>query len=367
MTTRFFTLTDAAGADLAGQTVAILGYGSLGRPMALNLRDSGTAVVVGNRDDDYRARAEADGFTVISLSEAAAADIVLVLIPDEEIGDAFASQIAPRLRAGAAVCFASGYALAYGHVTPPSDVDVLLFAPRMLGEEVRRTYLDGTGFFSYLSVEQGPGERGWPRLLALAAAAGSLRKGAMYLPAAQEALLDLFIEQSFGAYLGTAVQIAFEVGRASGLPPEALVLEMYQSGEMARTFGAFAERGFFRSVEAHGVVAAFGGYLRTLELDRAEIDRHFRAIRDDIATGQFTARFQAERSDGYPSVEIIRQVIAGDDPMSRAEHRVREALTDAARVAPVSPQNGPLGAPVNGNGSEIRSAPSPAAGRGPAA
>jgi ketol-acid reductoisomerase len=338
--TRFFTLADTAGLDLSGQQVTVLGYGSLGRPIALNLRDSGIDVMVGNRDDEYRPRAEADGFSVADIGEAVgAADIALVLIPDEEIGECFARHIAPRLRRSAAVCFASGYALAFGFVAPPSGVDVLLFAPRMLGDEVRRTYLDGSGFFSYLSVERAATPRAWSRLLALAAASGSLRRGAMQLTAAQEAVLDLFIEQSVGAYLGTALQIAFQVGLGAGLPPEALVLEMYQSGEMARTFGAFAERGFFRSVGAHGMAAAFGGYLRTLELDRAAMEQHFATIHQDIASGGFAARFQAERDQAFPVVELIRQVISGDDPMSRAEDRINGALAAAAAGA-------------NGNGGE---------------
>jgi ketol-acid reductoisomerase len=348
--TRFFTLADAAGLDLRGQKVAVLGYGSLGRPIALNLRDSGVDVVVGNRDDEYRPRAEADGFPVVEIAEASGgADIAFVLIPDEEIGECFATHIGPGLRPGAALCFASGYALAFGFVVPPAGLDVLLFAPRMLGDEVRRTYLDGSGFFSYLSVERAASTTAWARLLALAAAAGSLRRGAMHLTATQEAVLDLFIEQSVGAYLGTALQIAFQVGVVAGLPPEALVLEMYQSGEMARTFEAFSERGFFRSVGAHGVAAAFGGYLRTLELDRAAMERHFGAIHDDIASGGFAGRFQAERNQAYPVVELIRQVISGDDPMSHAEDRVRGALGAAAAGA-------------NGHGGEPGAAPAWPAG-----
>jgi ketol-acid reductoisomerase len=333
----FFTLADAAGLDLDGQTAAVLGYGNLGRPMALNLRDAGVRTVVGNRADEYRARAEADGFTVLSISDATAvADIAFVLVPDEEMGDCVSCDIALKLRPRAALCFASGYGLAFGHVRPPDGVDILLFAPRMLGDEVRRTYLDGSGFFSYLSVERDASGRAWPRLLALAAAAGSLRRGAMGLSAAQEAVLDLFIEQSVGAYLGSALQIAFEVGLAAGLPPEALVLEMYQSGEMARTFAAFAERGFLRSVGTHGVAAAFGGYLRTLELDRAALARHFHGVYDDIAGGGFATRLQAERDQGYPSVEMIRLIISGNDPMSGAEDRVRQAL-DRPRSGPLVP------------------------------
>ena len=151
----FYREGDADPVGLSGQMVTVVGYGNLGRSMALNLRDSGLAVTVGNVDDDYRAKATADGFEVGGIGEAvAAADVVYVLVPDEVIPEVFREDVAPRLRPGACVCFASGYVVAYGLVEPPEGVDVLLLAPRMLGEEVRRTYLEGRGFLSYVSVEQ---------------------------------------------------------------------------------------------------------------------------------------------------------------------------------------------------------------------
>src|SRR6266511_2209943 len=103
-----------------------------------------TIAVVG-----YRATAQADGSEVSGVGEAVAtADVVYVLIPDEVIPEVCRYEVAPRLRSGACVCFASGYVVAYGLVEPPDGVDVLLLAPRMLGEEVRKTYLDGSGFLS---------------------------------------------------------------------------------------------------------------------------------------------------------------------------------------------------------------------------
>src|SRR6266536_3597029 len=144
----FYREQDADPDALSGQTVAVVGYGNLGRSMALNLRDSGLTVTV------------------------ATADVVYVLVPDEVIPEVFREDVAPRLRPGACVCFASGYVLAYGLVEPPEGVDVLLLAPRMLGEEVRRTYLEGRGFLSYVSVEQDATGKARARLLGLARAAG---------------------------------------------------------------------------------------------------------------------------------------------------------------------------------------------------
>jgi ketol-acid reductoisomerase len=323
----FYREDDADPDALAGQTVAVLGYGNLGRSVALNLRDSGLEVTVSNADDGYQAAAADDGFPVRDIAAATAtADVALVLLPDEVIPACFAAEVGPNLREGAAVCFASGYALAYGLVEPPAGIDVLLLAPRMLGAEVRRTFLEGSGYLSYLSVERDASGTARRRLLALALAAGSLRRGALELDAAKEALLDLFVEQSVGAYLGTALQLGFQVGVEAGLPPEALVLELYMSGELARTIQTFAEAGFLRSVAAHGLTAAYGGFLRTLAIDREAVERQFRETLQDIQDGGFAARFQAEQAGGYPTMAVIGQLIAGDDPMSAAEDRVRAAL-----------------------------------------
>jgi ketol-acid reductoisomerase len=327
-TVTFYREEDADPDALSGQSVAVIGYGNLGRSMALNFRDSGLAVTVGNVDDHYRAAAAADGFEAADVGEAAAlADVVYVLIPDEVIPGVFRDEIAPRLRKGACVCFASGYVMAYRLVQPPDGVDVLLLAPRMLGEEVRRTYTDGTGFLSYVSVERDATGKAKTRLLGLARAAGSLRRGAMRLTAAQEALLDLFVEQAFGAYLGVALQSAFQVGTQAGLPAEAMVVELYMSGEMARTLQAFADNGFFRSVTWHGLSAAYGGFLRTTEIDMPAMQRHFGEILADISSGGFARRFQEEQENDYPTLQAIEAITSGNDPMTMAERHVREALS----------------------------------------
>jgi ketol-acid reductoisomerase len=230
------------------------------------------------------------------------------------------------------VCFASGYVLAYGLVTPPPGVDVLLLAPRMSGGLVRQAYVAGEGFYSCVSVEADVSGMAWERLLGLAAAVGSLRRGAFRLAAAQEALLDLLVEQTFGVYLGLAMQLAFRVGVEAGLPAEALVLELYMSGEMAKTIDAFAVEGFFGSLLNHGLTALYGGFSRTSEVDHEGMELMFRAALDDIRNGGFAVRFQRELADGYPTVKAIRELIAGDDPMTAAEQRVRATLGQPQRL-----------------------------------
>jgi ketol-acid reductoisomerase len=325
-----YTAAEADAAALAGATIAVVGYGNLGSSMAETLRGAGLDVVIGNRDDEYRAQAAADGFVVAEVAAAVArADVVYVLISDAAIPGCFELDIAPALRSGSAVCFASGYCLAFDLVKPPSDVDVLLLAPRMVGSAVQRAAADG-GYVAYVSVEQDASGSARPRLLALALAAGALDRGAFAVSAADEAAIDLLVEQTVGPYLGLALQLAFEVGVAGGLPPEAMVLELYQSGEMAETFRSFAERGFYRAVGDHGVTAQYGGYLRTLELDAEAMRDQFRAVLDDIRSGGFARRLQAEGEDGYPALALIEALTAGDDPMTRAEAAVRAALGEVS-------------------------------------
>lgn len=329
---------DAPARGLAGEAVAVLGYGYMGRTAALNLRDSGVKVRIGNRDDEYAARALAEGFEVVPLATAASDDIVYVLLPDEVMPAVFASDIAPHLRPGAAIAFASGYSLTFGLIQPPDTVDVLLVAPRMAGESARARFLRGQGFWAYVGVEADRSGRAPQRMLGLADGLGVLRAGAIEMSARLEATLDLFVEQTVGAVLGQAIMIAFEVGREAGIPDAAMVLEMYMSGEMETVFEAFRETGFFRGSEAHGSTAVFGGITRTLEMDHAAMAASFRAVLEDIKSGGFARRFQDEERNGYPMLALAREMMHRPSPIASAEDELRPltpkpALDDRPDVA----------------------------------
>ena len=320
---RIYSAADVPAGALVGESVAVLGYGNLGRTAALNLKDSGVKTIVGNREDEYATRARAEGFEVVSVAEAATADIVFVLLPDEVIPEAFARDVAPALRPGSAVAFGSGYGLAFGLVHPPETVDVLLVAPRMGGTAARARYLAGEGFWACVNVEADRSGRARTRMLGLAEGLGILRTGATGLSAADEAALDLFVEQTVGPLLGAAIMAAFEVGREGGLPPEALTMEMYMSGEMETVFRGFREIGFLRASEEHGPTALFGGLLRTFDIDRETLTTRFRAVLEDIRSGGFARRFQEEAANGYPLLDIARSVIHGPSPITQAEDQLR--------------------------------------------
>ncbi|HEU4370325.1 MAG TPA: NAD(P)-binding domain-containing protein [Methylomirabilota bacterium] len=323
---KVYRAADAPSGGLAGETVGVLGYGNLGRSAALNLRDSGVKVRVGNREDEYAALARADGFEVVPLAEAAADTLVFVLLPDEVIPEVFARDVAPALRAGAAVAFGSGYCLAFDLVRPPDHVDVLLLAPRIAGGQARTRYEAGEGFWALVGVEADRTGRAPRRLLGLAEGLGVLRAGAVEMSAADEAKLDLFVEQTVGALLGTALMVAFDVGAEAGIPAEALVMEMYMSGEMEGVYRSFRETGFLRGSEEHGPTALFGGITRTLEIDRGAIATSFRAILEDITSGAFARRFQAEAQNGYPMLAVAREMTRGRSPITDAEDRLRRLM-----------------------------------------
>lgn len=329
---RRYRPTDGEVGDLDGLRVAIVGYGNLGQPAALNLRDSGIEVVVGSRDDEDGGRARGEGFHVLPIREALqAADIAWIALPDEVMsevldplwGDAI-------LRPGSMVCFASGYPLVYSQMALPGAVDVALLAPRMIGRRMRSRFLEGAGFYSFVSVVKDESGYAAKRLLGLAKGVGTLQgtrcSGAFDVAPEVEAALDLFVEQTVGPILGAAVISAFGVGCKGGLPASALALELYMSGEMGATWETFAERGFFSGVRDHGYTAAFGGLLRLGDLDMEEMHQRFESILEDIVSEGFADKLQDDLSNGAPTRMVVEDILRGDDGLSAAERSLGIAL-----------------------------------------
>jgi ketol-acid reductoisomerase len=325
---KFYHDEDADVALLEDRTIAVLGYGHQGRAQALNMRDSGIGnVVVGNIQDEYWDQALEDGFRVLAPAEAAQrADIVLVLLPDEVAPLVYEEEVADTLREGKALVFASGYNLTYRHIQPPDFVDVIMIAPRMLGQGMRELFLKGAGFLSFVSVEQDASGQAWPLAVALAKAIGSTKAGVMELTAAQETHLDLFMEQAFGPLLGAAITTTYQIGVEAGFPPEAVVLELYMSGEMAYVFKAMAELGLMKQARLHSLTSQFGGMIRSVALNREEIERNMREALDDILSGAFAREWEEERKAGYPSFTFMREMSDEEYPLTVVEERLREQL-----------------------------------------
>jgi ketol-acid reductoisomerase len=326
--TKFYHEEDGDLAVLDKKTIGIIGYGNYGRPLALNILDSKIgSITVGSIQGEPWQRAQEDGFCVFPIAEACVkSDVVLILLPDDVIPDVYDTQIAPYIRKGSAIVLASGYNLAYKLIKPKKNLDILLLAPRMIGEAIRQKYIQSQGFPSFISVEQDASGQALPTLLALTKAIGSLKTGAMVLTAKQEAYLDLYFEQGLGALMGAGILASFQVGVEAGFPPEALVLEMYKSGEMAQTFQAMANVGFFQQVNLHGFTSAFGGMIRSMTLDRESIEQNLRQVLSEIKDGSFVVQLQAEKEDGYPSLSFIEEMLVNDNPITAAEKKLNDEM-----------------------------------------
>jgi len=284
---------------LDGQRVGVIGYGNQGRSWALNLRDSGIDVVVCVRADPSRDTAEADGFATSDLDGANDADVICVLIPDDVIPTL---PLTPR--PDAMVIVASGYTLAFGRLNLPCDVGMV--APRMLGPEVRRCYLEGTGFITAVGIHRDVTGTARSRVLAVAKAIGGLRQGAIELTPEQEAVLDLAVEQALAPALRRVSESFVQVMLERGVPIEAIVTELVLSGEVERTYRLVRLEGGAAQMAYHSPTSQYGQMSRADRFGHLDITAAMREVVDEIASGRFADEWDAERDAGYPYLEELQ-------------------------------------------------------------
>ena len=208
---------------LDGKKIAIVGYGSQGHAHAMNLKDSGCDVIVAlyNGSKSW-AKAEAEGFTVMTTADATkAADVIMILINDEKQAAMYNKDIAPNLTAGKAIMFAHGFNIHYQQIKPPADVDVLMIAPKGPGHTVRSQYVAGKGVPCLIAVEQNATGNAYKLGLAYAAGIGGARGGVMETTFQDETETDLFGEQA--VLCGGVVELmklGFETLVEAGYAPE---------------------------------------------------------------------------------------------------------------------------------------------------
>jgi len=328
---------DASLAPLAGKTVAVLGYGNQGQAQALNLRDNGVHVIVGNRDDSYRERAIADGFAPVGIPEAAqSGDILLVLTTDESQPLIWHDQIAPGLRPGKTLVWASGYNVGYGLIEPPPNVDVVMVAPRMTGVNVRELFLKGSGALAQFAVHQDATGQARATTLALCKGVGLTRGGVFESSFREEAELDLFAEQVIWAGLTAWFVECFEIGVEHGFAPDLMVMELYASGETAEIFAAMTRNGFFKQMTHHSTTSQYGTLSRGPSLIDDAMRARARAIlRDDIKGGAFVREWSSEQAGGTSRLAELRRR-ALQHPMSQAEDAVIAAVQAVAQSARIT-------------------------------
>lgn len=304
--------SDANLGLLMDRKIAVLGYGNMGRPIALNLRDSAFPVLIGNQNDDYAAQAYRDGFEVSSIADAARrSDLLFCTLPDEVAAQVYLQDIAPGLRENDTLVFTSGYNIAFGFIEPPPFVDVVLVAPQTVGQAAREDYLSGHGFPSFVAVAQDASGEAWPRILAVAKALGALHRGAVELTFQQEAELDLFMQQALLPALYGILQNAIDVLNREGFPPEAILLSLYLSGELGYIMSKWAEQGVMPSMHMHSLTGQYGILSRIERFKEVKLERQMEVILASIRRGQFAQEWAAESADGYPRLQALRRRLEG--------------------------------------------------------
>jgi ketol-acid reductoisomerase len=325
MSAKIYYDKDADLSIVQSKRLAFIGYGNQGAAQSKNLRDSGVAeMVIGNREDVYKKAAINDGFRVVSIPEAAAwGDVVFLLIPDEEQPQVFREQIAPHLRQGSTLVVASGYNVAFKLFDQPGAIDIVMVAPRMIGAGVRERYLRGEPYPCFISVEQDASGNALRLALSIARGIGATRGGAIQSSAREEAALDLFGEQAIWPVIMATFRAAYDVLHAAGFSDEAILYEMYLSGEPAEVFERIAEQGLFKQLTLHSHTSQYG-QLRALLGDNGSwlYERFKRVLEDDILSGKFAQEWSDVQAKGLERLEQMRAQALGSS-LGRAEAGVR--------------------------------------------
>ena len=248
---------------LKDKTVAIIGYGSQGHAHALNLKESGVNVVVGLYKGSKSADvARAAGLEVKTVAEAvAAADVTMVLIPDEKQADVYKTEIAPNLKSGSALAFAHGFNIHFKQIVPPADVDVFMVAPKGPGHLVRRTFVEGGGVPDVFAVEQDATGKCFDLALAYARGIGGTRAGVIQTTFQEETETDLFGEQA--VLCGGICQLitnGFETLCEAGYQPEIAYFETFH--EMKLIVDLMYEGGMAKMRKSISDTAEYGDYCR---------------------------------------------------------------------------------------------------------
>lgn len=292
--------------SLDGVTVVVLGYGNQGRPQALNLRDSGCSVLVAARPGrEGAARAARDGFTVLEPPDgAAAADILMMLVPDEVQGAVFEETVRGRLRPGSTICFAHGFAVAFGGVRSPGH-DLVMVAPKGQGSRLREAYLEGTGIPCLVAVEHDATGGARRTALGIARGLGCLRVGAFETSFREEAVSDLFGEQAvLVGGVPALVKAAYGLLVEKGCSPEVAYFECVH--ELKIIVDLVARHGFSGMRRMISGTAAYGGLRYGERLVTGETVREMERLYERIDSGAFARDWLGEaRSGGGSLAELV--------------------------------------------------------------
>jgi len=293
---------------LKSRSVAIIGYGSQGHAHALNLRDSEINVCVGLRKGASWEKAKAAGLPVKSIADAVKeADIVMMLLPDEQIAGVYRAEVEPNARNGAVLGFAHGFNIHYAQVNPRADLDVMMVAPKAPGHTVRSTYASGGGVPHLIAVAQDKSGSARDIALAYAAANGGGRAGIIETSFLEETETDLFGEQAvLCGGLVDLIKAGFEVLVEAGYSAEMAYFECLH--EVKLIVDLIYEGGISNMNYGISNNAEFGEYVTGPRIVTAETKNAMRAVLHDIQTGEYAKSFILENKAGAPTLQARRRI-----------------------------------------------------------
>jgi len=316
---------------LLGRRVVVVGYGNQGRAHALNLRDGGIDVrVAGRSGSAARDRAARDGFATADTRDAITrSDLAILALPDEAHAEVWAREVAPVIQPGQVAGFIHGSSIHFGLVRPAAGIGIVMVAPKGPGTTLRARYVQGQGIPALLAVHQErDGADGGPSAHALArawaAGIGCGRAGVVRTTFEAEAVTDLFGEQAVlcGGMMGLA-QAAFETLVEAGYPPLLAYTEcVHEIKQVADLLYARGPAGMRRAISN---TAEFGTYRAAPLIADEHVRAQMRRLLDEIRSGEFTRRMQADHDAGAPWFRAAREAAAGH-PMERAGADVRALM-----------------------------------------
>ncbi|KMQ80641.1 Ketol-acid reductoisomerase [Candidatus Burkholderia pumila] len=302
---------DADLSLIKGKQVTIIGYGSQGHAHALNLKESGVKVTVGLRKGGASwSKAENAGLKVKEVAEAVkGADVVMMLLPDEQIAEVYKNEVHANAKEGAALAFAHGFNIHYGQVIPRADFDVIMIAPKAPGHTVRNTYQNGGGVPHLVAVAQDKSGSARDVALSYAVATGGGRAGIIETNFREETETDLFGEQA--VLCGGTVDLikaGFETLVETGYAPEMAYFECLH--ELKLIVDLIYEGGIANMNYSISNNAEFGEYVTGPRIVTAETKQAMKAVLEDIQTGEYAKNFILENRAGAPTLQSRRRITA---------------------------------------------------------
>ena len=307
MTATMYYDNDADPSALAGQTVAIIGYGSQGHAHALNLHESGVDVVVGLKPGSKsRSLAEAAGLRVADVADAVkAADVIMIAVPDTLQKSVYDTEIEPYLRPGQLLMFAHGFNIRFERITPPSTIDVGMVAPKGPGHLLRSVYEAGGGVPALFAVENDASGTARDRVLAYARGIGSTRAGVLETTFKEETETDLFGEQALlCGGVSALIKAAFETLVEAGYQPELAYFETMHELKLIVDLMYRGGLNFMRFSVSD--TAEYGDYVSGPRITEG-VKTAMKDVLADIQSGSFASRWIAEQESGGTEFARLRQ------------------------------------------------------------